>query len=288
MKFVAMCTACGNFTALYFNAGVENGVECSGWHHDIGRAKRFASRREAIDFIGDCGMDYVVVQVPDVTREIVIDKVRECLIQKRDNYYALTPDFVVTGFDSIGRMYQIDSRSGQFQHVVVTDDLKRDEFGRSYSCVVSLTSVWGGVDGEMKEINQVSKLISDLEKVTNISIKFVEHNGWDNFRNCPTYCEVSRLVQDTDCVSFSLARLHTAFSEKLVSERCPQDVYFHAGKLVIDVHMGDWKHDHLFVQNFVRKFMAERDVVVDLDDSQITESTGGDCYSAEYIFAEVK
>ena len=58
------------------------------------------------------------------------------------------------------------------------------------------------------------------------------------------------------------------------------DVYPHDGKIYIDVDWGDWKHDHLRLDNLM--FMHGYECV----DEQTTEEDGSDTYSSTHIFVK--
>lgn len=52
------------------------------------------------------------------------------------------------------------------------------------------------------------------------------------------------------------------------------------GSLCIDIHWGDWKHDHLYVKWKAKEALAARGLLVVREDSEVTEEDGSDCYSA--------
>lgn len=58
------------------------------------------------------------------------------------------------------------------------------------------------------------------------------------------------------------------------------DVYPHYGLpvVVIDIHWGDWKHDHGRAKWLVSQHGGN------LIGSKVTEENGSDCYSAEHYF----
>lgn len=55
------------------------------------------------------------------------------------------------------------------------------------------------------------------------------------------------------------------------------------GRLCIDISWGDWKHDHLFVDELVQQFFAEKGLGVKVE-KDVTLSDGSDCYSALHMY----
>ena len=51
------------------------------------------------------------------------------------------------------------------------------------------------------------------------------------------------------------------------------------GNLEVDVPDGDWKHDHLFLEHFMREAGYEQ-----VEARQYGPPTGGDWYSATHVF----
>ena len=48
--------------------------------------------------------------------------------------------------------------------------------------------------------------------------------------------------------------------------------------LVVDIHWGDWKHEHLWAKNLM-EFLGYKEI-----GNKVTEEDGSDCYSAEHYF----
>lgn len=75
------------------------------------------------------------------------------------------------------------------------------------------------------------------------------------------------------------------YSEKvqklLDSNYISADVYPHWNLpvIVIDIHWGDWKHDHGRAKWLISQHGG------DFITSKVTEENGSDCYSAEHYFA---
>ena len=47
---------------------------------------------------------------------------------------------------------------------------------------------------------------------------------------------------------------------------------------------GDWKHEHLFSEHLIEKFIEEKEWVVVGTDKEITNETGCDWYGANHIY----
>jgi len=48
--------------------------------------------------------------------------------------------------------------------------------------------------------------------------------------------------------------------------------------LVVDIHWGDWKHEHLWAKNLM-EFLGYKEI-----GNKVTEEDGSDCYSAEHYY----
>lgn len=55
------------------------------------------------------------------------------------------------------------------------------------------------------------------------------------------------------------------------------------GKLVCEIHWGDWKHEHLRLDWLVKEFFDEKDLTV-AKEAFTTEEDGSDCYSADRYY----
>ena len=62
------------------------------------------------------------------------------------------------------------------------------------------------------------------------------------------------------------------------------EIYKMNDELYIDISWGDWKHDHLFVDFEVDKFLKEKGYKVVKEDTQLTDEDGSDTYSAIHIY----
>ena len=51
-------------------------------------------------------------------------------------------------------------------------------------------------------------------------------------------------------------------------------------KLMVSIHWGDWKHDHLFVRDIIPTTFPNSRYI----SGTVTEEDGSDCYSAEHCF----
>ena len=51
--------------------------------------------------------------------------------------------------------------------------------------------------------------------------------------------------------------------------------------ITIDIHWGDWKHDHIAITNFITSYFPLK-----LINTIVTENDGSDCYSARHYFVE--
>jgi hypothetical protein len=56
------------------------------------------------------------------------------------------------------------------------------------------------------------------------------------------------------------------------------------GRLCIEIHWGDWKHEHRRADYLVRQFFMDKGLGVHVDE-QVTEEDGSDCYSAEHYYS---
>lgn len=52
------------------------------------------------------------------------------------------------------------------------------------------------------------------------------------------------------------------------------------GKLMVSIHWGDWKQDHLFVKHIIATVFPDSRYISET----VTKEDGSDCYSAEHYF----
>jgi hypothetical protein len=76
--------------------------------------------------------------------------------------------------------------------------------------------------------------------------------------------------------------------QQYVKEEAPNSYFFidetFDDRLVVSIHWGDWKHEHLFLDFLVREFFEKKglDVKVDVEE---TETDGSDTYSADHYYS---
>jgi len=76
--------------------------------------------------------------------------------------------------------------------------------------------------------------------------------------------------------------------ERFIKEHSFHEVYEEDGNLVIDIQLGDWKHDHLYAKYAAREALASAGFIVCGEDSQVYEESGSDCYSAIHTLRVVE
>lgn len=83
--------------------------------------------------------------------------------------------------------------------------------------------------------------------------------------------------------SIPLAELAETVDRKLAEEKRYYEVWYDDNSILVEVNWGDWKHDHLWLDSFVKKLLKEEgyDATVSV---QVTEEDGSDCYSAIHSF----
>lgn len=89
--------------------------------------------------------------------------------------------------------------------------------------------------------------------------------------------EISESIEDKDEISKLADELNDAFE----ADNSYYDIYPYNGKLECTIERGDWKHDHLYFEHFVRNFLENKGYVVDIDKDILGESDD-DSYSATY------
>ena len=80
-----------------------------------------------------------------------------------------------------------------------------------------------------------------------------------------------------------LAELAETVSRKLDEEKRYYEVWYNDDSILVEVNWGDWKHDHRWLDYFVKKVLKDEgyDATVSV---QETEEDGTDCYSAIHSF----
>ena len=83
--------------------------------------------------------------------------------------------------------------------------------------------------------------------------------------------------------SIPLAELAETVDRKLAEEKRYYEVWYDDNSILVEVNWGDWKHDHLWLDSFVKKLLKDEgyDATVSV---QETEEDGSDCYSAIHSF----
>lgn len=83
--------------------------------------------------------------------------------------------------------------------------------------------------------------------------------------------------------SIPLAELAETVDRKLAEEKRYYEVWYDDNSILVEVNWGDWKHDHLWLDSFVKKLLKDEgyDATVSV---QVTEEDGSDCYSAIHSF----
>lgn len=83
--------------------------------------------------------------------------------------------------------------------------------------------------------------------------------------------------------SIPLAELAETVDRKLAEEKRYYEVWYDDNSILVEVNWGDWKHDHNWLDSFVKKLLKDEgyDATVSV---QETEEDGSDCYSAIHSF----
>lgn len=113
------------------------------------------------------------------------------------------------------------------------------------------------------------------ERVVDVCDRILADSMAAEYKRCGYETQIIPL---TDIVSME-DDIETKAEKLITACKAGYEVYMQGGLLAINVESGDWKHDHIFIDNIMADALGVKKL-----SEKITEDTGDDVFSATHFY----